>query len=67
MLRIQKAIAVDNIDTKEINLIDFLNLADGNTLVFDKWSGHWLTDNQGILQDFITACSGWVFFQVDTT
>jgi DNA polymerase-3 subunit alpha len=55
MLRIQKAIAVDNIDTKEINLIDFLNLADGNILVFDKWSGHWLTDNKGILQDFITA------------
>lgn len=67
MLRIQKTIAVDNIDTKEINLIDFLNLADGNTLVFDKWSGHWLTDNKGILQDFITAFSGWVFFQVDTT
>lgn len=67
MLRIQKAIGVDNIETKEISLIDLLNLAEGNTLVFDKWSGHWLSENKGMLQDFIEAFDGWVYFQVDTT
>lgn len=67
MLRIQKTIAVDNIETKEIDMIDLLNLAEGNTLVFDKRSGHWLSDNKGQLGDFINAFDGWVYFQVDTT
>ncbi len=67
MLRIQKAIAVDNWETKEIDLITLLNLAGGNTLVFDKWSGHWLAENKNALQDFIDAFDGWVYFQVDVT
>lgn len=67
MLRIQKTIAVDNLDTKEIDLITLLNLAEGNTLVFDKWSGQWLSDNKGMLQDFVDAFDGWVYFQVDTS
>ncbi len=67
MLRIQKAIAVDNVETKEIDLITLLNLAEGNTLVFDKWSGHWLVNNKNALQDFIDAFDGWVYFQVDTS
>lgn len=67
MLRIQKTIAVDNVETKEIDMIDLLNLAEGNTLVFDKRSGHWLAENKGQLADFIEAFDGWVYFQVDTT
>ena len=67
MLRIQKAIAVDNIDMKEIEMIDLLNLAEGNVLVFDKRSGHWLSENKGQLMDFVNAFDGWVYFQVDTT
>lgn len=67
MLRIQKTIAVDNIETKEIDLITLLNLAEGNTLVFDKWSGAWLSANKGMLQDFVDAFDGWVYFQVDTS
>lgn len=67
MLRIQKAVAVDNFDTKEIDLITLLNLAEGNTIVFDKWSGHWLAENKNALQDFVDAFDGWVYFQVDTT
>lgn len=67
MLRIQKAVAVDNFATKEIDLITLLNLAEGNTLVFDKWSGQWLLDNKDTLQDFIDAFDGWVYFQVDTS
>lgn len=67
MLRVQKLIAVDNIDTKEIDMITLLNFAEGNTLVFDKWTGQWLSDNRGVLQDFIDAFDGWVYFQVDTS
>lgn len=67
MLRIQKTIAVDNVDTKEIEMIDLLNLAEGNVLVFDKRSGHWLSENKGQLMDFVNAFEGWVYFQVDTT
>lgn len=65
LLRIQKIICVDNIESKEIDMIDLLNHAKGNSLVFDKWSGQWLSNNKSILQDFITAFDGWVFFQVD--
>lgn len=67
MLRIQKVVAVDNCDVKEINLIELLNLAEGNIFVFDKWSGHWLTQHKDMLQDFIKAFDGWVYFQVDYT
>lgn len=67
MLRVQKIINVDNIDTRDIDLISLLNHAEGNTLVFDKWSGHWLSHNKGILQDIVKAFDGWVYFQVDTT
>ena len=67
MLRLQKIIAVDNFETKEIDLIAFLNLAEGNVLVFDKWSGYWLRDNKHALQDFVKAFDGWVYFQVDIT
>lgn len=67
MLRVQKTIAVDNMDTKEIDLINLLNLAKGNVLVFDKWSGNWLAKNKGTLQDFVDAFEGWVYFQIDTT
>lgn len=67
MLRIQKIINVDNLETRDIDLISLLNHAEGNVLVFDKWSGNWISQNKGALQDFIDAFGGWVFFQVDTT
>ena len=52
---------------KKLIFITLLNLAEGNTLVFDKWSGHWLVNNKNALQDFIDAFDGWVYFQVDTS
>lgn len=67
MLRIQKIINVDNLDTKVIDMMSILQLSEGNTLVFDKWSGIWLSNNKAVLQDFIKAFDGWLFFQVDTT
>lgn len=67
LLRIQKIVAVDNYETKLIDLIDLLNHGEGNVLVFDKWSGHWLAGHKGMMQDFIDAFDGWVYFQVDTS
>lgn len=67
MLRIQKVIAVDNVESKEINITELFLFAEGNTIVFDKWSGNWLSNNKDTLQDFINAFDGWVFFQVDVS
>lgn len=67
MLHLQRAVAVDNVDTKVITLLELLNLAEGNVFVFEKRMGGWLVDNQDKLQDFINAFDGWVYFQVDCT
>lgn len=66
MLRIQKAVCVD----REDGIIDYAQLvkyADGNCLVFDKWSGKWLVENEDKIEDFIDVFDGFVYFQVDTT
>lgn len=71
LLRIQKAVCVDNVNDKHIDYWQLLNLADGNVLVFDKLSGEWLTSqlvqNDDCLQSLIKAFDGWCYFQVDTT
>lgn len=64
LLRIQKAINVDREDGK-IDYLEVLNRADGNVIVFDKWSGDWMAQNAKLLKDFCDAFGGWVFFQVD--
>lgn len=64
LLRIQKAINVDREDGK-IDYLEVLNRADGNVIVFDKWSGDWMAQNTKLLKDFCDAFGGWVFFQVD--
>ncbi len=64
LLRIQKAINVDREDGM-ISYVEVLNRAGGNVIVFDKWSGEWMTNNKNILQDFVKAFGDWVFFQVD--
>ena len=64
LLRIQKAINVDREDGK-IDYLEVLNRADGNVIVFDKWSGDWMAQNTKLLNDFCDAFGGWVFFQVD--
>lgn len=64
LLRIQKAINVDREDGK-IDYLEVLNRADGNVIVFDKWSGDWMAQNVKLLKDFCDAFGGWVFFQVD--
>lgn len=64
LLRIQKAINVDREDGK-IDYLEVLNRADGNVIVFDKWSGDWMAQNTKLLKDFCDAFGDWVFFQVD--
>ena len=64
LLRIQKAINVDREDGM-ISYVEVLNRAGGNVIVFDKWSGEWMSNNKSILQDFVKAFGDWVFFQVD--
>jgi len=64
LLRIQKAINVDREDGK-IDYLEVLNRADGNVIVFNKWSGDWMAQNTKLLKDFCDAFGGWVFFQVD--
>ena len=66
MLRIQKVVCVD----REDGIIDYAQLvkyADGNCLVFDKWSGQWLVENEDKIKGFIDVFDGYVYFQVDTT
>lgn len=66
MLRIQKVVCVD----REDGIIDYAQLvqyADGNCLVFDKWSGQWLVENEDKIEGFMDAFDGYVYFQVDTT
>ena len=64
LLRIQKAINVDREDGM-VDYLEVLNRADGNVIIFDKWSGEWMTKNKELLNDFDKAFDGWVFFQVD--
>ena len=64
ILRIQKAINID----REDKLIDFLELmkySDGNSLVFDKWSGIWCAAHKDDIKDFAKAFDGFIYFQVD--
>lgn len=69
MLRIQKAVAVDNVDTKVLPYVELLNRAEGNVLVFDKLCGDWLVsqlnDSSTNLDTMIKAFDGWCYFQVD--
>ncbi len=67
MLRLQKTVAVDNVDTKVITPLELMNCAEGNVFVFEKRMGGWMVDNQDKLQDIINAFDGWVYFQVDCT
>ncbi len=64
LLRIQKAINVDREDGM-IDYVEVMNRGEGNVIVFDKWSGIWMSQNKSMLMDFVKAFDGWVFFQVD--
>lgn len=64
LLRIQKAVNVDREDGM-VDYVEVLNRAEGNVIVFDKWAGNWMSQHKKLLNDFVEAFDGWVFFQVD--
>ena len=64
ILRLQKTIGVDEV---EVDAVELMNAADGNCLVFGKWSGTWMVDNDEIVSDIVSAFGGRVYYQVDVT
>lgn len=64
ILRIQKAINIDRED-KMIDYLELMKYSDGNSLVFDKWSGIWCAAHKEDIMDFSKAFDGFVYFQVD--
>ena len=71
LLRVQKAVCVDEETIKELDYLELLNRADGNVLVFKKNDGEWLVkqlqEDSEILDNIIQAFDGWIYFQVDVT
>ena len=64
LLRIQKAIMVDNVQEKTISLEELLNRGEGNAFVFGKLSSQYMMDNKAVVQ-LITEKFDRVFYQVD--
>ena len=64
ILRLQKTVGVDEC---EVDVVELMNRARGNSLVFSKWSGLWMRDNDEIVADVANAYEGRVYFQVDVT
>ncbi len=64
LLRIQKAIMVDNVENKTIGLGELINRAEGNVLVLDKYTPVSLLDRRNIIVALTDAFDR-VFYQVD--
>ena len=64
LLRIQKAIGVDNVSEKTISLIDLMRRGRGNVIVIGKMMGEWMAENDETLKDIANAFDN-VYFQVD--
>ncbi len=64
MLRIQKAIMVDNVENKTIDISELIARAEGNVLVLDKYTPCVLEDNKDIVRSLQNAFDR-VFYQVD--
>jgi DNA polymerase-3 subunit alpha len=64
LLRIQKAIMVDNVEEKTISIEELLNRAEGNALVLDKYTPTSLRDNLDLMPTLTEAFDS-IFYQVD--
>lgn len=64
ILRIQKAINIDRED-KLIDFFDLMKFSEGNSIVFDKWSGIWCATHKDDIRVFAKAFDGFIYFQVD--
>lgn len=63
LLRIQKAIMVDSED-RLLGYDELLKRGEGNVLVLDKYSSHWIKSNKEMIQELRNSFQA-VFFQVD--
>lgn len=64
LLRIQKSIMVDNVQSKTIDISELLNLAEGNALVLDKYAPTSFAGNEGIILTLAKAFDD-IYYQVD--
>lgn len=64
LLRIQKAIMVDNVDNKTIDISELLNRAEGNAIVLDKYTPTILAERLDLIGDLSEAFDH-IFYQVD--
>lgn len=64
LLRIQKAIMVDNVEKKTIDISELLQRAEGNVIVLDKYAPTALSEHLDIIADLNDAFDG-IYYQVD--
>lgn len=64
LLRIQKAIMVDNVKNKTIDISELLNRAEGNVLVLDKYAPTSFVDNEDVVNTLSKAFDA-IYYQVD--
>lgn len=64
LLRIQKAIMVDNVVNKTISLDELLKRGIGNVLVMDKYTPQYMTSNPDVVAQLTNAFDG-IYYQVD--
>lgn len=64
LLRIQKAIMVDNVKDKTIDISELLNRAEGNVIVLDKYAPTSFIGNEKVIATLTKAFDG-IYYQVD--
>lgn len=64
LLRIQKAIMVDNVEKKTIDITELLQRAEGNVIVLDKYTPTTLDGHFDIIGDLCDAFDA-IYYQVD--
>lgn len=64
LLRIQKAIMVDNVENKTIDISELLNRAEGNALVLDKYAPISFAGHLDVV-DALTRAFDRIYYQVD--
>lgn len=64
LLRIQKAIMVDNVKNKTIDISELLNRAEGNVLVLDKYAPVSFVENEDVVSALSKVFDA-IYYQVD--
>lgn len=64
LLRIQKAIMVDNVEGKTISLGELMNRSEGNVIVLDKYTPQFMKEHPDIVHSLTKKFDG-IYYQVD--